>query len=336
MIAKLTAPSSIGETTLDLLRLLSDGQFHSGNVVAATLGVSRTAIWKQVKLLEAIGLEVFSVRGKGYRIPGGVDLIDGARLEKALHQQALSSIECLQLSVCSGSTNSDAMDAFRHGYHRALCVTEQQTQGRGRRGRTWASPFAANLCFSLAWRFSVGVAALEGLSLVVGMAIRSALAELGLSNVTLKWPNDVLVELKKLAGVLIEVSGDTSIESQVVIGIGVNVAMPAKMASEIDQPWTDLRSQGLVCTRTDLLIMLLKHLLPALSEFEKRGFAHFKQRWNDADAFKGQVVCVKTLSQSWEGVCQGVNDSGALLLKGASGLQALHGGELSVRLAESS
>lgn len=335
MIAKLTAPSSIGATTLDLLRLLSDGQFHSGSLVASKLGVSRTAIWKQVKLLEAVGLEVSSVRGKGYRIPGGVDLINGDQLEEALHHPALNSIECLQLSVCSGSTNTDAMDAFRHGYHRALCVTEQQTQGRGRRGRTWASPFAANLCFSLAWRFGVGVAALEGLSLVVGMAIRSALTELGVLNVALKWPNDVLVERKKLAGVLIEVSGDTSIESQVVIGIGINVAMPASIAREIDQPWTDLRSQGLVCSRTDLLIMLLKHLLPALSVFEKQGFAHFTSQWNEADAFKGQIVSVKTLSQSWEGVCQGVNDSGALLLEGADGVHALHGGELSVRLAES-
>ena len=136
------------------------------------------------------------------------------------------------------------MEALRRveagGRSGLVCTAEQQTAGRGRRGREWISPFGRNLYVSTVWEFTQGAAALEGLSLAVGVAVAQALKGLGLPEVQLKWPNDIQHEGKKLGGVLLEMVGDASRQCQVVVGIGVNVAMPGAAANAIDQAWTDI------------------------------------------------------------------------------------------------
>lgn len=316
-----------------LLHLLADGKFHSGNELAKHLGVSRTTVWKQVQYLESRGLPLHSIRGRGYRVPGGISLIDESRLREHLEavEKALGIIH-IQVDLETDSTNLNAQRALLAGVRRALFVAECQTGGRGRRGRPWVSPLAANLYFSLSWPFEDGVAGLEGLSLVVGLAIRNALASLGVQSVELKWPNDVLLNQRKLAGVLIEIGGDLSGDCTAVIGIGLNVLMPSSADSLVNQPWADLRAHlGEQIDRTQLLAVILERLLHYLALFKESGFSGFVAEWQLANAFQDCDVYIIQGDRLVEGVCLGVDGSGALRLETAQGVKLFQGGEISLR-----
>ena len=316
-----------------LLSILADGRFHSGRELGEVLGVSRSAIWKQIRKLEEFGLEIYSVKGRGYRVPGGLDLLDLEQIEAALEPSVRAKLKTIELDLSIPSTNLRAsqksQEADCHGH---LFVAEQQTEGRGRRGRPWESPFGRNLYFSLVWRFENGAAALEGLSLLVGLSLVKALQKLGAEEVQLKWPNDLLWRDRKLAGILLEMTGDASGECQVVIGIGVNVAMPADFAATIDQPWVDLQTaMGVKVSRNSLLAAVLEELVPALEQFAVEGFAPLVDQWHQWHAYQDQSVNLFVGQNTLEGVCRGVDTSGALLLETAEGLRSFHGGEVSVR-----
>jgi BirA family biotin operon repressor/biotin-[acetyl-CoA-carboxylase] ligase len=320
-----------------LLSSLADGEFHSGQALADLLGVSRTAVWKQLNALAAeFGLEVESVRGKGYRIPGGIDLLDSGRVIGALTDPARNLMDNLEILDTIDSTNAELMRrAERVVAPRLVCTAEQQTAGRGRRGRQWVSPYAGNLYLSVLWEFNQGAAALEGLSLAVGVAVARALQGCGVPGVGLKWPNDVLHEGSKLGGILIEMQGDVAGPCRVVIGIGLNVAMPAAAAGSIDQAWTDIATVtgGRQPRRSDLLAAVLNELLPLLADFERRGFAPWRGQWQALDAFADTPVNLHTGSTRFTGIARGVDGRGALLLETGTGLQAVHGGEISLRAA---
>ncbi len=316
-----------------LLTLLADGEFHSGESLGEAQGVSRAAVWKQLKKLPSLGLDCHSVKGRGYRIPGGINLLERSVFESQLTPAVAAELTHVELALTLDSTNKlAAAEAQLGNCHGRLYVAEQQTAGRGRRGRVWVSPFARNLYFSLTWSFSGGAAALEGLSLVVGLALRNGLAEMGIAGVQLKWPNDLLYQGRKLAGVLLEMSGDASGQCQVVIGAGINVAMPEVAASDLDQPWTDLqRIKAEPLDRNRVLAAVLNALLPALQRFEKQGFSAFRDEWQQHNAHQGQQVRLATESFSQQGECLGVDAKGALLLATDAGIKAYHGGELSLR-----
>jgi len=315
-----------------LLAILADGAFHSGSDLGRTLGMSRSAVWKHMRRLEELGLEVYSVKGRGYRVPGGLDLLDIEQL-----QQALATIEGLaelELATEIDSTNARALQRLQQGVPAGLYVAEYQHGGRGRRGRQWLSPLASSLCFTLAWRFNTGPAALEGLSLAVGVALQRALVRLGLSDVALKWPNDLLVDDAKLAGILIELSGDAAGECQVAIGVGLNVRLPDNLLEQLDQPATDLQSLGFAGTRGVLLVELVTELVDVLNGFETGGFAPLRADWEAANAFAGRPVRLTSGNHSYEGMCVGVTDQGGLRLGMAQGEEVFHGGEVSVRIHE--
>ncbi|KEA63441.1 Biotin--protein ligase [Marinobacterium lacunae] len=315
-----------------LLTLLSDGAFHSGRELGEQLGISRSAVWKQIQRLETLGVEVYSVKGRGYRIPSGLDLLDQERFSQALSPEARGRLEQLVFEREVSSTNVLALEALKSGARNGLFAAEYQSQGRGRRGREWVSPYAANLCFSLAWRFSAGLAALEGLSLSVGLALREGLQRLGVDDVQLKWPNDLLSQGRKLGGILVEISGDAAGECEVVIGVGINVSMPAAQLEQIGQPCIDVA--GLVSGhpgRNVLLATLVESLLQTLDRFECQGFAVMKDQWQQANAHRDAPVRLISGSHEVEGICRGVDDRGALLLESDGRLQAYYGGEISVR-----
>jgi BirA family biotin operon repressor/biotin-[acetyl-CoA-carboxylase] ligase len=318
-----------------LLPLLADGEFRSGQDLAEALGVSRTAVWKQVnKLAAETGLLVESVRGRGYRIPGGLDLLDSDRVSVALSPQAAGLLSSLELLESVDSTNAEALRRAEAGCAAGLvCSAEQQTAGRGRRGRQWVSPFASNLYVSLLWEFDEGAAALEGLSLAVGVAVARALATSGLPAVQLKWPNDILHEGAKLGGVLLEMVGDAAGVCQVVIGVGLNVAMPAEAAAGIDQDWTDIQtlSGGAHPGRNALLAALLNELLPLAAGFEATGFSAWRDGWQALDAFDGESVVLQAGSKKLAGIARGVDERGALVLETAQGRQTVYGGEITLR-----
>lgn len=316
-----------------LLQILADGEFHSGESLGEALGVSRAAVWKQLKKLDALGLDCHSIKGRGYRLPGGINLLDKSKLQSMFSDAAAAELRELELALSLPSTNQLAAEQAQLGdCHGRLYVAEQQTAGRGRRGREWASPFARNLYFSLTWSFAGGAAALEGLSLVVGLAVLKGLEAEGVDGVALKWPNDLLYHGQKLAGVLLEMSGDASGQCQVVIGVGVNVAMPAEAAVDVTQPWTDLqRISGRELDRNRILATLINSLVPMLQQFEQQGFEAFREQWQRYNAHQGQQVRLATERFSQQGECVGVDRSGALLLRTSDGVRAFHGGELSLR-----
>lgn len=320
----------------DVLPLLADGAYHSGQDIADALGVSRTAVWKQLKQLEGIGLRVESSKARGYRIPGGIDLLDPAQILEQLPPGVHSLLSDLQIDIQMDSTNAEAMRQLQAGSSSALvCMAEQQTAGRGRRGREWVSPFGSNLYLSITWEFQGGAAALEGLSLAVGVAVAEALEAAGAPAVSLKWPNDLLIDGSKLGGILIEMVGDAAGACQVVIGVGLNVRMPASAGEAIDQSWTDLAQRAVTLPkRNDLSALVISELVAMLAGFEKDGFGPWMQRWLDRDSHAGSAVNVHSGSHHWSGVARGVDRQGALQLETSEGVMSIYGGEVSVRLKQ--
>lgn len=318
-----------------LLSLLAAGDYVSGQALADDLGVSRTAVWKQLNKLSEFGLEVESVKGLGYRIAGGVDLLDEAAVRDAMDASSLALLSRLDVHDSIGSTNAEAMAQVASGAGSGyVCTAEQQTAGRGRRGREWVSPYARNLYVSAVWEYNQGAAVLEGMSLAVGVVVARALAACGLPAVQLKWPNDVLHQGAKLGGILLEMTGDASGTCQVVVGIGLNVDMPEATAGAIDQAWTDVArlSAGGHPPRSLLLGALLQELLPMLANFERTGFGPWRDEWQALDAFADEPVVMHSGSQQVAGVARGVDGRGALQLEtAASGVQSIFGGEISLR-----
>jgi len=320
-----------------LLPLLSSGMFVSGQDLADLLGVSRTAVWKQLNKLEELGLEIESVKGKGYRIPGGITLLDEQAVRDTMAVDSLPLLAMLDLRDAIGSTNAEAMSQIAAGRGSGyVCTAEQQTAGRGRRGREWVSPYARNLYLSAVWEYEQGAAVLEGMSLAVGVVVARALAACGVPPVQLKWPNDLLYEGAKLGGILLEMTGDPAGACQVVVGIGVNVSMPGKAAEAIDQSWTDASriNSGSPLDRNLLLAAILDELLPMLASFEATGFEAWRDEWLLLDAYAGADVVLHSGNKKMAGKAMGVDKRGALLLQTVSaGVQAIYGGEISMRPA---
>ncbi|MDF1764647.1 MAG: biotin--[acetyl-CoA-carboxylase] ligase, partial [Oleibacter sp.] len=241
-----------------LLGILADGQFHSGEALGEALGVSRAAVWKQLKKLEDLDIPYSSVKGKGYRLHDQIELLDSERIRQQLHQR----LDILEVLLDVNSTNTYLFErANNHMGKRYAVFAEKQHHGRGRRGRQWVSPFGKNIYLSLLVSFSGGMAVLEGLSLVTAIAVEKALARLGIEGVGLKWPNDIYAQGKKLAGILLEVTGEYNSHCQVVIGIGLNLSLSEHDAETIDQPWVDLRSLKANLSRNDVAAILLDELL---------------------------------------------------------------------------
>ncbi|SDK82453.1 bifunctional biotin--[acetyl-CoA-carboxylase] ligase/biotin operon repressor BirA [Microbulbifer yueqingensis] len=318
-----------------VLELLADGEVHSGQALGDALGVSRAAVWKQLQKLTACGLEVESVKGRGYRVPGGLDLLSAERLGASLEPAAQDLLRELLLRDEVDSTNAQILQRLEQGRgHGVAMLAERQTAGRGRRGRQWVSPFGSGISLSLGWQFSGGVQLLEGLSLAVGVALAEALDDFGVPGVTLKWPNDVWCRGRKLAGVLLELTGDLTDRCGVVVGVGLNVGLPESEACSIDQPWIDLNQVRPGIGRNELAAAMLSRLLVLLEQYPARGFSAYRAAWQERDAFAGRRIILEAARQSWVGYARGVNDSGALLLDTDSGLRSFHGGEVSLRGAQ--
>ena len=311
-----------------LLEILVDGEFHSGETLGQTLGVSRAAISNHIKTLVSLGLDIFSVTGKGYRLAKSLTLLDHQKIIDAVAANSSAEIEVLNVI---GSTNQylkDKLDELQSGH---VCLAEAQTAGRGRHGRKWVSPYAASLYLSMHWNFAGGYAALGGMSLAVGVAIATALNQSGIQGLQLKWPNDIYAQGKKLAGILIEVEGQIGSECQAIIGIGLNVALPTTV-KEIDQPWIDLAQLNESAIDRNLLAShLISELRKSLRVFEEHGLAPFISKWQALDLYANQAVKLISGKTIVSGICKGIDASGAILLETKQGTQAYHGGEISVR-----
>lgn len=316
----------------DLLSLLADGDFHSGEALGRELGISRTAVWKQLQKLGDRGVEVETVRGRGYRLTRPLELLDPALLESELAALGCGGRYHIDVRDAVDSTNAVVTTLAAGAGLVPVSTAERQTAGRGRRGKPWVSPYASNLYFSLLWQFEGGAAALEGLSLAVGVGLARVVSALDAPDVALKWPNDVHYRGKKLAGILLELQGDPDGRCGVVIGVGVNVSMPGAAAAAIDQEWTDLTTIALQLPgRNALLARVLAELHAVISGFEREGFAVFRDEWQALDAYADSKVCLRSGDTAIEGVARGVSERGALLLERDGRLEPFSGGELSLR-----
>lgn len=299
-----------------LLAELSQEHFISGVALAQKFGVSRSAISDALKDAGKAGIKIFSLTRRGYRLGSAIDLLNIDVVRKALGGQARRLDVDIVLTI--GSTNTELLARGAAGAASGTCVAaETQTAGRGRRGRVWQSKFAGSLTYSLLWRFEKGAAELGGLSLMVGLVLARALRAAGVSDAMLKWPNDVLVNGEKLAGILIETQGDMLGPTVAVIGVGVNIGLPESLKLLIDQPATDVLSHvGKFSSRNDLLALMLRELVVALDQFSQHGFKVFKDDWTTLHALHGQLITVRqSHSAAYDAVVKDVGNDGSLIVE---------------------
>ena len=278
--------------TFQALRALADGRFHSGEEMARSFQRSRATLSEALKRAPEMGIELFSVPGKGYRVAEPIDFLDAAaisselaRHDKRLRLDVVDEIE---------STSTRVLQLAASGAASGTCIAaEWQSTGRGRRGRAWISRLGGSLTFSMLWRFERGAGHLGGLSLAVGEAIARALSECGVPRVQVKWPNDVVVDLRKVAGILVETSGEIQGPSVAVIGVGVNHRLSERVLDRIDQPVTDVwQCAGSPPSRSDLLARMLVTLASSLDAFDRSGFSASRDAWRALHAYQGRRVRV--------------------------------------------
>ncbi|MEH8224872.1 MULTISPECIES: bifunctional biotin--[acetyl-CoA-carboxylase] ligase/biotin operon repressor BirA [Aeromonas] len=309
-----------------LISLLSDGQFHSGEQLGEQLGISRAAVSKHMAALKGLGLDLFSLTGKGYRLAVPLALYDQAQL------QALAPMAPIHCFPVIDSTNQFLLERVNQARAGECCLAECQTAGRGRRGKPWISPFGCQLILSMYWRLEQGMAAAMGLSLAVGVAVVEALESLGYQGVELKWPNDLYYQGRKLAGILVEMSGSAGASCHLVIGVGLNLAMPAREGERIDQAWAELRHiNPELVDRNQLAAQVIGRLQTAMQTFEQSGLGSFVDAWNRLDHFAGRPVRLLMGDQEVRGIARGIDDRGALRLETEEGIKFYLGGEISLR-----
>ena len=241
-------------------------------------------------------------------------------------------LNMLQVESSLDSTNSALQRMPVEQQHCSAILAEQQEAGRGRRGKYWHSPFGRNLYLSLGWRFERSPTELGCLSLLTALSAARTLSRAGLNGHGIKWPNDILLDERKLCGCLVEVQGDAHGYCHAVLGVGINVHMPALVSTvEIDQPWTDMESHSVTCSRNTLAALLLEEMIMHLSLFAEQGFEPFRNDWRENDLLTGRTVEVLAGNETSRGVVTGIDENGALLLDTGSDIVVLHSAEVSLK-----
>ncbi len=316
---------------------LADGRFHSGQAMAEAHGVTRAAVWKAIRLLEARGVDVHAVAGKGYRLARPVEWLDRDRVLADMSAPARDRIEGLELLRTTESTNNELLAVATPPAGRGrVCLAEFQTRGRGRHGRPWYSPPGAGLCFSVGWCFDLPPQRLSSLSLAAGVAVAEALdgRHLGLG---LKWPNDLVWQGGKVGGILTELTGEAAGATTAIVGVGINHRLPSRLAPEAAlagglEPVDLYQVLGdRLPGRNALAARLIGALIDGLIRFELEGFLPFARSWRELDVLQGRDVTVTHRDRSVPGIARGIDMSGALLVEDIDGLRRVYAGDVSVR-----
>ena len=316
-----------------LLNALVEGP-KSGVELAERLGVSRAAVWKRIEHLRLQGLAIEAVEHRGYALPHPTPLLDAGQIIEALPVRQRPLIAGLHVDFETESTQRNALlhPAPERGV--SVWLAECQTAGQGRRGRVWQSPPLSNIYCSLNRRFSGSIAALSGFSLAAAVMLAEALQAFSTDPVSVKWPNDIWLDGSKCAGLLIQVRGEANGPCDVTVGFGVNVLMSDQAGRGIDQAWTALsRHSGQVLDRNVVLARILDDLLAGFELYESQGLPAFIERWRALDGLNGKAVVVMTGTGPVEGIAQGIDAEGALLLVCGAQILRCHSGDVSVRVA---
>lgn len=322
-----------------MLPILNDGQCHSGPSLSAQLGISRNAIWKHMQQLVTWEIPIQSTH-QGYTLLQPLILLDEEALRLA--GQLPASIP-LSILATTTSTN-DVLRLHPKPVDFECCLAEYQSQGRGRFGRSWTSPFASNIILSAKWRLHHDLSKLGGLSLVIGLSILKSLQSLGIDKLKMKWPNDILHENRKLAGILVEIQAEIHGQLNIVIGIGLNVNFPSQpsflttptaSSPALDPKTREITSLqailGSYQNRNAIAGPLIQNLYSQLKIFQKEGFSAFHSAWQKADALENQPIALLNGQELTQGIARGINEEGNLLLENEAGqIHAYSAGEVTL------
>ncbi|CRL66310.1 bifunctional biotin--[acetyl-CoA-carboxylase] ligase/biotin operon repressor BirA [Proteus vulgaris] len=314
-------------TPLLLIKILADGNIHSGEQLGESLGMTRAGINKHIQTLRSWGIDVQTVAGKGYQLDAPMNLLNADIVNQNIKGEPASVIPVID------STNQYLIQRISELKSGDVCIAEYQSAGRGRRGRQWISPFGRNLYLSMYWKLDQGPAAAIGLSLVVGVIMAEVLQKLGADGVKVKWPNDLYLNDKKLSGILVELTGKTGDVAHIVTGIGINIAMSKNQNEVINQQWINLEQVGIRIDRNELACEITNALREAFIQFEKQGLSIFIERWKSLDNFMHRRVKLIIGEKEIFGIAKGINDQGALLLEQDGKITPYIGGEISLRSA---
>jgi BirA family biotin operon repressor/biotin-[acetyl-CoA-carboxylase] ligase len=325
-----------------LVRLLADGDMHSGERLAAELGITRAAVWKIVAELRERGIAVASHERRGYQLTQSVELLDLHELRRNATAAGLELPAATAVFFELGSTNAwlQAAAAPLPGAPR-LVFAELQTAGRGRRGREWLAPFGSGLTFSIGWTFAEMPADLSALGLAMGVCVVRALRELGVADVQLKWPNDIVHRHAKLGGLLLQMRSEAGGPAYVVAGLGLNLCMPesarAAIQGPLATPVTDLATAagGKAPRRHDTAARAAGRMLAGLTEFSRTGFLAFARDWDAFDSLRDAPVTVLRHDGQLQGIARGVDAEGALRVEVPGGvIERVHAGDVSLRRSQ--
>ncbi len=317
-------------TPYTLLYYLDSSQWISGQILAEKIGLSRSAIWKQVKHLQSEGIAIEQSH-RGYRLRDPLILLDektiNAGIDTHWHQQAIN----LYLMPTVDSTNTFIKQRIKDN-SMSLCISEQQTAGRGRLGRTWLSPFGENMYLSIAWRTNGSLAKLSGLSIAASLALKSALAP-WIDDLQVKWPNDLLHHGKKIAGTLVEVTAESYGNCLIIVGIGLNINTQTRHHPLSDQPHCSMRDiLNRYLDRNNIIIAIINHCLRIFSQFEQQGLKPLLQLWKKADYLQNKEVTIYQTQTVIKGIARGINSLGHLLIENKDGkINEINSGETSLR-----
>ncbi len=338
--AKSKAAAAEAPLAAKVFARLADGRFHSGENLAKHLAVSRSAVWKAAGALRALGAELQAVRNRGYRLNAATEPLAAAAISEHLRRDVRERVVKLETLWSIASTNTALLERAgpRNGASEVL-LAEYQSAGRGRRGRAWLAPPGGAICLSLSWMFREVPPDLGALGLVVGVCALRALTALNVRNLGLKWPNDLLVDERKLGGVLIDLRAESAGPAYVVIGIGLNVALGEAVLKKIAAaglPATDLASSGPAAPcRNQVAAGLIGECVKGLREFEREGLKPFIEEWRSADALRGRPVEVRAAEgTTTRGFARGIDVHGALMLETPGGVKRFISGDVTVRPLE--
>lgn len=319
------------ELNRPILQVLADGRFHSGQALAAALGVSRTAVWKRVVALQRMGLDVYAVRGRGYRLAAPAEPLVASAILEALPAEARRHVESIEVLFATDSTNQYLLD--RTAVHGKAVLAEFQHAGRGRRGNRWLSPLGAGICLSIGWHFAAAPDSLVQMSLLAGACVVRALAACGCGPIGLKWPNDLVCGDRKLGGILVETRGEAAGPVDIVVGIGLNVRFPRNARREIDQPVTDLAENFRdLPPRNRIAAALIAEVARMFSAAGTGIWDQYMDEWRSRDAIRGRTVRLRLPDREVSGVAEGIDASGLLLLRVDGAVKRFSSGEISLRV----
>lgn len=315
-----------------ILKLLQESDdFISGQEISEKFGVSRTSIWKAIRQLEELGYVIEAVRNKGYRLTSEPDFLTEERIYQYLHTEWAGKTVLVYDAI--DSTNNEAKRQAESGAeHGLLVIGEQQTAGRGRRGRTWESQKGEGIFMTLLLKPDIEPGNASMLTLVMGLAVRDALETVGNLDVWIKWPNDIVCDGKKVCGILTEMSAQIDYINHIVIGVGINVHNPEFPEEMRDLATSVYRQTGEHICRAELVAESLARFEMYYARYMRtQNLRDLLEEYNSHLINRGRNVQVMDIRKNYTGIAQGINEMGELVVDTDDGIVQVSAGEVSVR-----